>query len=116
MPRRTKASDMRHVVQFFEQKPVWNPQSARYDNQWVKVFERRCMITPIYRDQLLANLGGANILRDRREFTTRYDPRIGRKLRCKHDGEMYEISIAGDTRGDMREIRFLGEAILDGGG
>lgn len=106
---------MRHLVKFYKHQSVWNPQSARYDLQWVHVFDRYCKITPIYREQLKTVIGGASVLRDRQEFTTRYDPQINRKLRCEHEGEMYEISIAGDTRGDLKEVRFLGEAVVDGG-
>lgn len=115
LARRTRTSDMRNLVTFYEHKSVWNPQSARYDQSWVPVFDRYCMVTTIYREQLKTELGGASILRDRREFTTRYDPKVTHRLRCKYNGEMYEISIVGDTRGDMKEIRFLGEAVIDGG-
>lgn len=106
---------MRHLVKFYETKPVWNPQSASWSEEWVYSFSRYCEITPIYREGLKTYLEGAALLRDRQEFRTRYDERIDQTLRCEYRGRMYEVSIGGDTTGDLKETRFLGEAVVDGG-
>lgn len=115
MAKKSTSSNMRRKVTFYKTEAVWDRMSASYLEKWVPAFTRYCEMTPIYREALKTYIGGGAVMRDRQEFTTRYDPRINRELRCEYGGVMYEISIAGDTTGNLKEVRFLGEAIVNGG-
>ena len=116
MAKRTRTSDLRNKVEFYKQSEIFDYNSGSYILSWGLEFTSWCRETTIYREQLEASIGGANVLRDRKEFITRYNEKIDTTLRCKYKGKMYEISIVGDTRGDRRETRFLAEATIDGGG
>ena len=116
MAKRTRTSDMRNKVEFYKQSEIFDYNSGSYILSWGLEFTSWCRETTIYREQLEASIGGANVLRDRKEFITRYNESIDTTLRCKYKGKMYEISIVGDTRGDRRETRFLAEVVLNGGG
>lgn len=116
MAKRTRTNDMRNKIQFFKQNELFDYNSGSYTLLWEPIFTAWCKETTIYREQLESTLAGGNTLRDRKEFTTRYNPSIDTTLRCEYMGRRYDISIVGDTRGDKRETRFLAEAITDGGG
>ena len=116
MAKRTRTSDMRNKVDFYTQSEVFDYQSGGYVLSWEYAFTSWCRETTIYREQLEAAVGGGNVLRDRKEFITRYNENINTTLCCMYRGIRYQISIVGDTRGDKRETRFLAEAVLDGGG
>ena len=116
MAKRPRTSDMRYKTEFFSQREPYGCRSGSYILSWGLEFTSWCRETTIYREQLEASIGGANVLRDRKEFITRYNEKIDTTLRCKYKGKMYEVSIVGDTRGDRRETRFLAEVVLNGGG
>ena len=104
MAKRTRTSDLRNKVEFYKQGEIFDYNRGSYILSWRLEFTSWCRETTIYREQLEASIGGANVLRDRKEFITRYNAKID------------EISIVGDTRGDRRETRFLAEVVLNGGG
>lgn len=115
MARQVRTNDMRNKVTFLTQSETFDYNSGSYTLDWTPSFTAWCRETTIYREQLESTLAGGNTLRDRKEFITRYNRNIDTTLRCEYQGKLYDISIAGDTRGDRKETRFLAEAIVDGG-
>lgn len=115
MARRAKASDMRHKAGVYKQVNVRNPDRGTIEQRWVKDFEIWVRESTIFREQLENVISGAETLRDRIEFETRYTNRIKSSHRLLHKGKLYRISIEGDTDGTMDRTRFLGERIEDGG-
>lgn len=116
MARRIRADKYRHKIKFYESQNVYNPTTGIYNKEWVYAFSLWCNEKVIFREQLEAVVvGGSNTLRDRREFTTRFTDKVDTTQRCEFKGHMYDITIVGDKRGDLKEIAFLGESIKDGG-
>ena len=111
--RKVRANDFRHHIQFYEQKDI--PNGRGYDTEWIPVFKLWCREKVIFREQLESVISGGNTLRDRKELETRYTTKLNTEHRFKYKDKMYEISIVGDSVGDCKTIRFLGEAIVDGG-
>lgn len=111
--RKVRANDFRHHIQFYEQKDI--PNGRGYDTQWIPVFKLWCREKVIFREQLESVISGGNTLRDRKEMETRYTTKLSTEHRFKYKDNLYEISIVGDSVGDCKAIRFLGEAIVDGG-
>lgn len=111
--KRVRANDFRHHIQFYIQEDIPTPYG--YSQEWVPVFKLWCREKTIFREQLEGVLSGGNTLRDRKEMETRYTPKLTTEYRFTYQGNMYEISIVGDTVGDCKTIRFLGEAVIDGG-
>lgn len=113
--KRAKASDMRHKVSILEQVNVLDRQSGAITQKWRKSFTVWCREVTIFREQLESVVSGAESLRDRLEMECRYTRKINSKQRAYYDGKVYRISIAGDTSGTSDRIRFLMEALDDGG-
>ena len=111
--RRVRANDFRHHIQFYKQVDV--PTGRGYRQEWVPAFNLWCREKTIFREQLEGVLSGGNTLRDRKEMETRFTKKLSTLNRFLYQGKMYEVSIVGDTVGDCRAIRFLGEAVIDGG-
>ncbi len=111
--KRVKTSDFRHRIQFYEQVNV--PTQRGYTIEWQPTFKLWCREKTIFREALEGVQSGGNTLRDRRELETRYTTKLSTKNRFEYRGTMYEITIVGDTNGDCKTIRFLGEALKDGG-
>ena len=115
MARRAKASDMRHKVGVYKQVNVRNRERGTIEQKWVKDFDLWVRESTIFREQLEAVFSGAETLRDRKEFEARYTDRLTSAHRVLYKGELYRVSIEGDTDGTMDRIRFLGEVVEDGG-
>ena len=96
--KKVRANDFRHHIQFYEQKDI--PNGRGYDTEWLPVFKLWCR---------------EKVIKDRKELETRYTTKLTTEHRFKYKDKMYEISIVGDSVGDCKTIRFLGEAIVDGG-
>lgn len=113
--RKAKASDMRHKVKIYEQVNVLDRDSGVIKQKWKYEFSVWCREVTIFREQLESVVSGAESLRDRLEMECRYTKKINSKQRAMYDGKLYRISIAGDTEGTSDRIRFLMEALDDGG-
>lgn len=113
-----RASDMRHKVKVYKQVNVRNRELGTIEQRWVKDFEIWCREVTIYREQLETIVSGAETLRDRKEFEcrmTKQNQRLNTRHRIVHEGKMYRVSITGDTEGLHNRMRFLAEALEDGG-
>lgn len=115
MPRTSRASDMKWKVKFYKQVNILDKETGKLRQVWYYQFSQFCREKTIFREQLEAVLSGANVLRDRLEMECRYTEKIHTGLRCVHKGQLYEISIAGDTSGRSDTTRFLIERVIDGG-
>ncbi|MBK0347892.1 phage head closure protein [Aerococcaceae bacterium zg-ZJ1578] len=113
--KRAKASDMRHKVMILEQVNVLDRQTGAIAQKWRKSFYVWCREVTIFREQLEQVVSGAESLRDRLEMECRYTRKINSKQRALYDGKFYRISIVGDTSGASDRVRFLMEALEDGG-
>lgn len=111
--KRVKPNEFRNRLEVYEQVNIQTPYG--YETEWKLAFKCWCRVRTIYRVQLEGIVSGGNTLRDRKEFETRYTNKITTLNRVKYKGDMYEISISGDTEGNRKTIRFLGEALKDGG-
>ena len=107
--KKVRANDFRHHIQFYEQKDI--PNGRGYDTEWIPVFKLWCRKKVIFREQLESVISGGNTLRDRKELETK----LTTSHRFKYKYKLYEISIVGDSEGYCKTIRFLGEAVVDGG-
>ena len=111
--KKVRANDFRHRIQFYEQKNV--PSRNGFKQEWVPAFKLWCREKTVFREQLEGVVSGGNTSRDRKEMETRYTTKLTTMNRFEYRGSMYEVSIVGDTTGDVESIRFLGEALKDGG-
>jgi len=111
--KRVKANDFRHHIQFYEQVNV--PNGRGYSIQWEPTFKLWCRERTVFREQLEAVISGGNTYRDRKEMETRFTKKITSGQRFMYEGFLYEVSIVGDTVGDKKYTRFLGETLKDGG-
>lgn len=111
--KKVKANDFRHYIQFYEQKNVMT--KTGYSQEWIPCFKLWCREKTIFREQLESIVSGGNTLLDRKEMETRYTKKLTTEHRFLYNDKMYEISIVGDTVGDCKTIRFLGEAVRNGG-
>ena len=62
MAKRTRTSDMRNKVEFYRQSEIFDYNSGSYILSWGLEFTSWCRETTIYREQLEASIGGANVL------------------------------------------------------
>lgn len=115
MAKNARSSDMRHKVKIYEQINVIDKSTGVIKQKWRYVFSLWCREVTIFREQLEAIYSGAETLRDRREMETRYTTKLKSTHRAVYQGDMYRISITGDTEGTHDRIRFLMESIKDGG-
>lgn len=115
MARRAKTSDMRNKVGVYRQINVRNKERGTIEQKWIKDFDIWVRELTIFREQLENVISGAETLRDRKEFETRYTTKLNSAHRILYQGKLYRVSIVGDTEGTMDRIRFLGEVIEDGG-
>ena len=106
---------MRHKVKVYEQVNVLDKQTGTMKQKWKYVFYLWVRDVTIFREQLETIVSGAQTLRDRREFECRYTTKLTTQHRIVYRGKLYQVSIVGDTTGVSERIRFLGEAITDGG-
>lgn len=116
--KNAKTSDMRHKVKLYKQVNVRNRELGTVETRWIKDFEVWCREVTIYREQLETIVSGAETLRDRKEFEcrlTKTSKKISSRHRLTYQGKMYRVSIVGDTNGTHDRIRFLAEALEDGG-
>lgn len=116
-----KASEMRQVVKLMKQGSRIDPNTGKITTGWVPEMKNgqpillRCRVKTIYREQLEMVVSGAQTLRDRLEFECRYTNMVTSAHRVEYNGELYQVSIEGDTDGRRKRTRFLGERITDGG-
>ncbi len=115
MPRRSRASDMRNKVDFYKQINVRNNNTGEIEQVWKFDFSLFCREKTIFREQLERVRSGSNLYRKRLEMECRYTNRITSAHRCVYRGDMYEISIVGDTSGTSDTTRFLIETMTEGG-
>lgn len=115
MPRRARPADMRHKVKFYKQVNVKNFDTGETEQRWKFEFSMYCRERITFREQLEAVYSGANTLRNRLEMECRYTRKITSAHRALFRGDLYEISIAGDTNGKSDTTRFIMEAVQDGG-
>lgn len=115
MAKNARSSDMRHKVKIYEQVNVIDRTTGVIKQKWRYVFTIWCREVTIFREQLEAIYSGAETLRDRREMETRYTTKLNTTHRAVYRGDMYRISIVGDTEGIHDRTRFLMESIKDGG-
>lgn len=115
MAKNARTSDMRHKVKILEQVNVMDRETGAVKQKWRYVFSLWCREVTIFREQLEALYSGGETLRDRKEMETRYTTKLNTKHRAVYKGEMYRISIVGDTEGRHDRIRFLMENIKDAG-
>ena len=113
--RKAKASDMRHKVRIYEQVNVIDRDSGKINQKWIYAFTVMCREVTIFREQLESVVSGAESLRDRLEMECRYTKKINSAQRALYDKKLYRISIVGDTEGKSDRVRFLMEALTDGG-
>lgn len=113
--RKARASDMRHKVKVYEQVNVVDPRNGTTKTMWRYVFSLWCREVTIFREQLETVVSGAETLRDRKEFECRYTATLTTRHRIVYRGDLYRVSIVGDTEGRSDRIRFLAEAVKDGG-
>lgn len=115
MARRVRATNYTHKINFYKPSYTYNEVTGITEATWEYVFSRWCSDKIIFREQLEEVVSGGNTLRDRHEFTTRFTDTITTTMRCEYKGNLYDITIVGDKRGDRLETAFLAEAVLDGG-
>ena len=115
MTKRARASDMRHKVGVYKQVNVRHSKTGRIEPKWLFSHSIWCREATIFREQLETDVSGGTALRNRKEFETRYPAKISTRNRIVYKGEMYRVSIVGDTSGTHDRIRFLGERLEDGG-
>ena len=113
--KKAKASDMRHKVKVLEQVNEFDPKTGQAIFTWKEVFSLWCREITIFREQLETIVSGGQILSDRLEFECRYTTKLTSAHRVEYRGKMYQVSIVGDTSGLSDRIRFLAEALEDGG-
>lgn len=94
---------------------VRNKKTGITEQRWLKDFDLWCREKTIFREQLETVISGAEMLRDRLEFECRYTDRLTTRHRILYRGEFYRVSIVGDTGGTSDRVRFLAEALTDGG-
>lgn len=115
MSRTARASDMRHKVKAYKQVNVRDSETGKIKQMWKYDFYLWCKPSTVFREQLQASVSGAKTLRNRIEFETRYPTRLTTRNRIVYNNEMFEVSIVGDTEGTHNTVRFLAEALEDGG-
>lgn len=115
MSRRARASDMRHKVGVYKQVNVRNANTGSVEQKWLFTHHLWCRDVTIFREQLEMDVSGGTTLRNRKEFETRYPANLSTRNRIEHNGELYRVSIVGDTTGSHDRVRFLAERLEDGG-
>lgn len=115
MPRTAKASDMRHKVKVYEQVNIRDEQTGKLKQVWKYSHSIWCKPSTIFREQLETVVSGAETLRNRLEFETRYPVNLNSNHRIVYNNEMFRVSIVGDTSGTHDIVRFLAESLEDGG-
>lgn len=115
MSRTARASDMRHKVKVYKQVNIRDNKTGKIRQAWMYDFSIWCKPSTIFREQLEASVSGAETLRNRIEFETRYPTKLTTRNRIVFNDEMFRVSIVGDTDGLHDTVRFLAEALEDGG-
>lgn len=115
MSRRARSSDMRHKVGVYKQVNLRNKKTAKIEQKWLFSHSIWCREATIFREQLETDVSGGTALRNRKEFETRYPADLSTRNRIEYNGDLYRVSIVGDTSGTHDRIRFLAERIEDGG-
>lgn len=115
MSRRARASDMRHKVGVYEQINVRNQKNGNIEQRWLYSHHLWCRDVTIFREQLEMDASGGTTLRNRKELETRYPADLSTRNRVEINGELYRVSIVGDTAGTHERVRFLAERLEDGG-
>lgn len=113
MARRARASDMRDKIKVYKQVNI--VENGTVVQRWIHDFDLWCRERTIFREQLETIVSGAETLRNRLEFETRYPTELNTRHRIVHKGEMFRVSIVGDTEGTHDRVRFLAESLEDGG-
>lgn len=113
MARRARSSDMRDKVKVYEQVNV--VENGVVKQKWIYTFSLWCQDRTVFREQLETAVSGAETLRNRLEMETRYPTKLTTRHRIVFNGEMFRVSIVGDTTGSHDRVRFLAESLEDGG-
>lgn len=115
MPRKSRPSDMRHKVEFYKQVNLKDFDSGETEVAWKYDFSLFCKISITFREQLETVYSGSNTLRNRLEAECRFTNKITSAHRALYKGQLYSISIAGDTDGKSDVTRFIMETLEEGG-
>ncbi|MBS4762114.1 phage head closure protein [Carnobacteriaceae bacterium zg-ZUI252] len=115
MAKKVRVSEYTDLIEFYEQKVIFDEESCMNVNEYVPAFKKWARVKVIFREQLESLLSGGNTLRDRIELTIRYTRDVNTTMKFKYRDNLYAISIIGDKNGLKQEISLLGEAVLDGG-
>ena len=113
MARKARSSDMRDKVNVYKQVNV--VVDGKVEQMWLYDFSIWCRERTIFREQLETIVSGAETLRNRLEMETRYPTKLNTTHRIVYKNEMFRVSIVGDTDGTHDRVRFLAEALEDGG-
>ena len=109
-----KSSDMRHKVKVMEQVNI-RLTDGSIRTVYKDAFTLWCSMQTTFREQLEYAAAGGDVLKNRIVFETRYTDKLTSAHRVLYKGALYKISIVGDTDGTSDRIRFIGEALENGG-